>query len=912
MSKIYINNKEYYVNQSDNLLQVCLSIGLDIPYFCWHPKLGSIGSCRQCAVTQYNSLSDSSGRLIMSCMTPAIDGSIISTHDHISETFRKGIVELLLTNHPHDCPVCEEGGNCHLQDMTVMNKHYIRNYRFTKRTHKNQYLGSFIKHEMNRCIACYRCVRYYKDYADGKDLNVYGANSNIYFGRIEDGALENEHSGNLIEICPTGVFTDKIHSQKYNRKWDMQYAPSICQSCSVGCNISIGERHGEIRRIENRYHQNINHYFICDLGRFGYSHNYLSQRPKNPSYIRNGKLEILNFHKAIKEGVNFLKRYKNIIGIGSARTSIENNFALQALVGEKNFSHGMLIKEESCLKLILNVFKNNDLYTPSLKEIETYDCILVLGEDLAQTSPRIALAVRQAIKNKAKDIATFHGIPRWNASVVSNIAENYKNSLYITYTHETKLDDISEWCYFASTDDQSKFGSAIAHNLDATLPVIENLSPVLLKKAEMISKKLLNAKKALIISGTHSFSTSIIKTSINIAISIQKKRANHVALTFLTPATNTLGVGLIGGISIEQVCERLAQKKVDAIILMEYDLYRYLSKYDCDLFLKNKNNILSIDHQYTNTYKNSTLSLPCVNFSESSGTIINFEGRAQRFFQVYDPMFLNPKNCIYESWKWLHFIQCKFLKKKISWLNLDDVICSYSNKHPIFKKIPKFLPSADLRINNQKIARSPNRYSGRTALQSHIHIHERSQPKDINTMFSFSMEGFNQPNKYFSYIPFAWFPGWNSPQAWNKFQVEIGKQTVSGDSGVHLFKDHQKIQDIYLKFTKNIKTKDWYIIPYYHIFGNEELTQYSCVIQENIMMPYVLMNQLEALEIGLNAHSIIEFNCLNKNFRLNVRLSKYLNKKQIGLPIGRQGFPIALVGKEIKHIREFIKCKTSE
>ncbi|MCL7707448.1 NADH-quinone oxidoreductase subunit G, partial [Enterobacter kobei] len=112
-------------------------------------------------------------------------------------------------------------------DMTVMTGHSFRRYRFTKRTHRNQDLGPFISHEMNRCIACYRCVRYYKDYADGQDLGVYGAHDNVYFGRPEDGTLESEFSGNLVEICPTGVFTDKTHSERYNRKWDMQFAPSI-------------------------------------------------------------------------------------------------------------------------------------------------------------------------------------------------------------------------------------------------------------------------------------------------------------------------------------------------------------------------------------------------------------------------------------------------------------------------------------------------------------------------------------------------------------------------------------------------------------------------------------------------------------------------------------------------------------
>ncbi len=167
MATIHVDGKEYEVNGADNLLEACLSLGLDIPYFCWHPALGSVGACRQCAVKQYQNAEDTRGRLVMSCMTPASDGTFISIDDEEAKQFRESVVEWLMTNHPHDCPVCEEGGNCHLQDMTVMTGHSFRRYRFTKRTHRNQDLGPFISHEMNRCIACYRCVRYYKDYADG-------------------------------------------------------------------------------------------------------------------------------------------------------------------------------------------------------------------------------------------------------------------------------------------------------------------------------------------------------------------------------------------------------------------------------------------------------------------------------------------------------------------------------------------------------------------------------------------------------------------------------------------------------------------------------------------------------------------------------------------------------------------------
>src|SRR5574340_770643 len=209
MPTIYIDNQPYEVQEGDNLLHAALSLGLDLPYFCWHPALGSVGACRQCAVKQYKDENDTKGRIVMSCLTPVAEGARFSVADPGARAFRATVIEWLMLNPPHDCPVCDEGGECHLQDMTVMTRHVSRRNRFPKRTFRNQDLGPFINHEMNRCIERYRCVRFYRDYAGGHDFNVFASKSNVYFGRHEDGILENEFSGNLVEVCPTGGFTDK-------------------------------------------------------------------------------------------------------------------------------------------------------------------------------------------------------------------------------------------------------------------------------------------------------------------------------------------------------------------------------------------------------------------------------------------------------------------------------------------------------------------------------------------------------------------------------------------------------------------------------------------------------------------------------------------------------------------------------
>jgi NADH-quinone oxidoreductase subunit G len=209
MTTIYIENRRYEVKEGENLLCTCLSLGFDLPYFCWHPAMHSVGACRQCAVKQFRDEHDEKGMIVMACMTPVEEGMRISVNDPEARRFRAGIIELLMTNHPHDCPVCDEGGECHLQDMTVMTGHSLRRFRFAKRTHRSQDLGPFVAHEMNRCIACYRCVRFYNDYAHGRDLAVLASHHHVFFGRRASGVLESPFAGNLVEVCPTGVFTDK-------------------------------------------------------------------------------------------------------------------------------------------------------------------------------------------------------------------------------------------------------------------------------------------------------------------------------------------------------------------------------------------------------------------------------------------------------------------------------------------------------------------------------------------------------------------------------------------------------------------------------------------------------------------------------------------------------------------------------
>ncbi|WP_223506709.1 NADH-quinone oxidoreductase subunit NuoG [Pseudomonas sp. GL-RE-29] len=901
MATIHVDGKALEVDGADNLLQACLSLGLDIPYFCWHPALGSVGACRQCAVKQYTDENDTRGRIVMSCMTPATDNTWISIEDEESKAFRASVVEWLMTNHPHDCPVCEEGGHCHLQDMTVMTGHNERRYRFTKRTHQNQQLGPFISHEMNRCIACYRCVRFYKDYAGGTDLGVFGAHDNVYFGRVEDGVLESEFSGNLTEVCPTGVFTDKTHSERYNRKWDMQFSPSICHGCSSGCNISPGERYGELRRIENRFNGSVNQYFLCDRGRFGYGYVNREDRPRQPLLSNGTKLSL---DEALDKAADLL-RGRNIVGIGSPRASLESNYALRELVGAEHFYSGIEAAELERIRLVLQVLKDSPLPVPNMRDIEDHDAIFVLGEDLTQTAARVALSLRQSVKGKAEDMADAMRVQPWLDAAVKNIGQHALNPLFIASLAETKLDDIAEECVHAAPDDLARIGFAVAHALDASAPAVEGLDAEALELAKRIADALLAAKRPLIIAGTSLGSKALIEAAANIAKAL-KLREKNGSISLIVPEANSLGLAMLGGESVDAALQAVIDGKADAIVVLENDLYTRTDKAKVDAALTAAKVLIVADHQKTATSDRAHLVLPAASFAEGDGTLVSQEGRAQRFFQVFDPKYMDASILVHEGWRWLHALRATLLNQPIDWTQLDHVTAAVASSTSILNRIVDAAPSAAFRIKGMKLAREPLRYSGRTAMRADISVHEPRTPQDKDTAFAFSMEGYSGSVEPRQQVPFAWSPGWNSPQAWNKFQDEVGGHIRAGDPGTRLIETNGDSLNWFASVPRafNPAQGTWQVVPFFHLFGSEENSSKAAPVQERIPAAYVALAKSEADRLGVNDGAMLSLNVAGQTLRLPLRINEELGAGLVALPAGIAGIPPAIFGKSVDGLQE--------
>ncbi|MEN8283408.1 NADH-quinone oxidoreductase subunit NuoG [Acinetobacter gerneri] len=878
MATIHVDGKDYEVNGSENLLQACLSLGIDIPYFCWHPALGSVGSCRQCAVKQYANADDTRGRLVMSCMTPASDNTYISIEDKEATDFRESIVEFLMTNHPHDCPVCEEGGHCHLQDMTVMTGHDRRRYRFTKRTHYNQELGSFIAHEMNRCIACYRCVRYYKDYAGGTDFGVYANASRVYFGRPESGTLESEFSGNLTEVCPTGVFTDKTHSERYNRKWDMQYAPSVCQGCASGCNISPGERYGEIRRVENRFNGSVNQYFLCDKGRFGTGYVNRADRPRQPQFRANGSVTTVSVDQALDHVIADVKG-KKVLGIGSPRASLESNYALRELVGQDNYSTGMSQKEQNLVELAASIMQTEGIYNPNMREIESYDAVLILGEDLTQTAPRMALSVRQSAKNKAKQMAADRRTQDWLAEPVKRIGQDAKSPVYILAATQTRLADIAEGEVVASPNDIARLGFAVAASVKGE--TVNGLDDAAKAFAQTIAETLKAAKKPLIIAGTSLQDPAIMEA----AAELTQNLGANAGLSLVVPEVNSMGLALFAGLSLEQA---FAQD-YDSVVIIENDLFRRLPATQVNAALAKAKTVIVLDHSETETVKVADVVLSAASFAEGDGTVVSQEGRAQRFYQVYDPSYYKPEYAIKESWRWLHAIETGVKGKAISWTLLDDVIESVVKNVPVLEAIQDVAPDAGYRVQGLKIAREPRRYSGRTAMRAPISVHEPKQPVDVDSALTFSMEGYVGPQKASSLVPFAWAPGWNSPQSWNKYQDEVGGHLIGGDSGIRLFdRLAKRPARSYVAPTAVVANPESFrLVPMHHIFASGEFTVKTPAMESRIPEAAFALGEQDATRLNVQNGQTITVKSGETSIRLPVQVIEYLPAGYIGYPVGQ-------------------------
>ncbi|MFY9590315.1 NADH-quinone oxidoreductase subunit NuoG [Rickettsia endosymbiont of Halotydeus destructor] len=379
MIKLTINTQEIEVPEGSTVFQACTKAGIEIPHFCYHERLKIAGNCRMCLVEM-----EKSPKPIASCAMPAGNGMVIHTDTPMVKKAREGVMEFLLINHPLDCPICDQGGECDLQDQAFKYGKGTNRFHENKRTIKDKYMGPLIKTAMTRCIQCTRCIRFANDIAGVEEMGAIGRGEHMEVTSYLEQSLDSEISGNMIDICPVGALNSKPYAFKA-RSWELKHTDGIGVLDAEGTNIRIDSRGAEVMRILPRVNEEINEEWISDKIRFSYD-GLKYQRLDCPYIRKNGKLVEASWSEALKVVANKIKSFQGnqIAAIAGQLVPVESMYLLK-----------ILLQKLGCNNFNVNQFdykidassRGNYLFNTSIAGIEKADLCLLIGANPRQIAP---------------------------------------------------------------------------------------------------------------------------------------------------------------------------------------------------------------------------------------------------------------------------------------------------------------------------------------------------------------------------------------------------------------------------------------------------------------------------------------------------------------------------------------------
>ena len=402
MIKLKIDNKNIEVEPGTTILQACEIAGKEIPRFCYHEKLSIAGNCRMCLVEV-----SGSKKPVASCAMPAVDGQEIKTNSEMVKKAREGVMEFLLANHPLDCPICDQGGECDLQDQAFNYGGGKSRYELNKRSVKEKNMGPLIKTHMNRCIHCTRCIRFAEEIAGVEELGAINRGENMEISTYLEKAVTSEFSANLIDLCPVGALTSKPYAFEA-RPWELKKTESVDVMDAIGSNIRIDSKGWEVKRILPKINEDINEEWISDKTRFSCD-GLLNNRIDSPYIKINGKLTATSWGNAfefIKSNVVNKKSFSGLIG---QLVDVETTFAFKEFF-KKVFNSNLIDFRQKNLFLKNSSLFHNIFNTP-LNDIHNSDLILLIGANPRHEASILNLKIRKAIKSNQAKVFSIGNIP---------------------------------------------------------------------------------------------------------------------------------------------------------------------------------------------------------------------------------------------------------------------------------------------------------------------------------------------------------------------------------------------------------------------------------------------------------------------------------------------------------------------
>lgn len=598
MVTIEVNGQELKAQAGATLIDVTDAAGIEIPRFCYHKKLSVSANCRMCLVEV-----EKVPKPLPACATTVTDGMKVFTKSPMALAAQKGTMEFLLINHPLDCPVCDQGGECELQDISLGYGSDVTRFVENKRVVPKLYIGPLIETNFTRCIHCTRCVRFSAEVAGIREMGATGRGEYMKIGTYVENTIDSELSGNMIDICPVGSLTSKPFRYQ-GRAWELTQSDSVAPHDSVGSNIHIHVRDNRVMRVHPKTNDSINECWISDRDRFSYEGLYSDDRLTVPMIKENGKWSETDWETALNEVATRLKAAGQDVGaLASPSASVEELFLAQKLVrglGSDNID----------FRLRQSDFRGGEPTLPwlglSIGEIDSIDAALLIGANPRKDQPILGHRLRKAALNGAK--ISYLNPLRYDL--------NYRAEQIIS-SPAAMVDDLA----------------AVAKALGCS--VTAEAGP----EHQAIAEQLKQADSAVVLLGN--LASSHPDYTILSALAAQIAQASGAKIGFIPQAANSSGARMVGampesGLNAQSMLEQPQKAYLLLGLEPERDLWnpvQAMAAFDQAGF------VVALSAYKTEAFELAAdVILPMAGFAETSGTYVNGEGNWQSVTGAVTPM----------------------------------------------------------------------------------------------------------------------------------------------------------------------------------------------------------------------------------------------------------------------------------
>lgn len=716
--KIKINGIEIQVPKNENIIESAKRVGVDIPYFCYHPRLGKgdAANCRMCLVDVATTAPDGSVRKMpkpqTACTLPANEGMVIESESEQVVRDRRGVLEFLLINHPLDCPICDRGGECPLQNNTIFYGASTTRYIEEKRHYPKAYpLSDYVVFDRERCIHCARCTRFTEDISGDSQLGFLKRGADMEVGTFAHTAYKSKFSGNVIELCPVGALLSRTYRFKA-RPWDLNTQRSVCSRCANGCNVKFDYRLDQLQRVNARLNEDVNEEWTCDRGKFG--HDYVSSAARIQSPLlkdANGTWQPVDWATAYNVLLTKLKAANgNVGGIGGARLTNEDNYAFQKMFRESIGSSNLDSRVGA-----YNGPTNAPLYDRtgahgmgnSIADLENMKTVFVLGSDLVDEQPILFLRIRKAWRYKGASI--INAVTRFDADTVRVGDFANVEMIYRPGTEIALLNGLLHVLFDENLLPASQTNLVSLQNSVSAWTPDKTAQETGVHEAQITAAARLLAKSpAAILAGRavmeHPHYADIVAALGNLLVVTGSPITNLNVPGLECNTQGALDMGILpdmgpgyapvakSGMNTHQMLDAAANGTLPVLWIAGADL---MTKYhDAALVQRALQNAFVVvsELQMTDTANLADLILPAASVAEKDGTYTNCERRVQRIYKAFDiNVTIKPD--------WLIFSEAATqLSGSIPYFSARDILRDIAAHVPQYKGItPKSLGDSGIR-----------------------------------------------------------------------------------------------------------------------------------------------------------------------------------------------------------------------